>query len=154
MFTKNTIFALLIAFTFACSKPEPVEPKVFGAEFVSENVISAEELMTTMSDKEEMDATVKGTVVEVCQEAGCWLTVDIGEGKEPLRVRMKDHDFAVPKDITGKTIEFSGTSFNEQLSVDAQKHYLVDAKAPQEEIDAITEPKQAITFDAAGVKVY
>lgn len=64
---------------------------------------------------------------------------------------MKDHDFYVPMDASGKTAWVEGTAVRELISVDMLKHYAEDAGRSQEEIDAITEDAWKYTIEAAGV---
>jgi hypothetical protein len=95
---------------------------------------------------------VKGTVKEVCKREGCWLRLDDGSGNDIL-VKMKDHEFTVPKDIDGKTVYVMGTAFKTTTSVKTLKHYAEDAGKSQAEIDAITQPKTEIKLEATGVKI-
>lgn len=146
----------LIAF-MACAQKETenveVKASLYGAEFASDAVVTAVSLAEELNE-EEQTVTFEGTVAEVCQAEGCWLKVDLGEGKEPIMVKMKDHDFSVPKDIAGKTIQVGGKASVEIMSVDEQKHYLADAGASMEEIEKITEDKKTIVVVADGVKVF
>ncbi len=78
------------------------------------------------------------------------MTINLGEDKE-MRVRFKDYDFFVPKDAAGKFTIVQGFAKIDTTSIDELKHYLKDAEASQEEIDAITEPKINYSFEAEGV---
>ncbi len=97
-----------------------------------------------------MEVKLAGTVVEVCQTKGCWMTLDI-DGNNTLMVRFKDYEFFVPKDAGGKTAIVEGIARIDTISVVEQRHYLEDNNANQEEIDAITEPKITYSFEASGV---
>ena len=116
----------------------------------------AVEVPVFLTEMEKADSTwkgvVKGTVKEVCKREGCWLRLDDGKGNDIL-VRMKDHEFTVPKDIDGKTVYVMGTAFKTTTSVKMLKHYAEDAGKTQAEIDAITQPKTEIKLEATGVKI-
>jgi hypothetical protein len=45
---------------------------------------------------------VKGRIAEVCQMAGCWTSLEDGEG-HALRVKVNDGEIVFPKDSVGKT---------------------------------------------------
>lgn len=45
-----------------------------------------------MKGLDSLETKVIGTVINVYQKQGCWLQVDIGEGKM-MHVRFKDHAF-------------------------------------------------------------
>lgn len=95
---------------------------------------------------------VKGTVTDVCQKKGCWLTIKTDDNSE-FFVKMKDYAFFVPTALKGKNVVMDGTAEVKTISVDEQKHYATDAKKSQTEIDAITQPKEEIRFVATGIKV-
>ena len=74
-------------------------------------------------------------------------------GQPEMRVTFKDYAFFMPKDLTGKKVVLDGFAFVETTSVEDLRHYADDAGKPKEEIDAITEPKKEVSFEAAGVLV-
>jgi hypothetical protein len=124
----------------------------FGpAEVDTAAAISTAEMIKQFKGKTEMKATFKGEINEVCAKMGCW--VNIKTDDEPFMVRFKDH-FTIPTDTElGSMAYLSGTAIQDTVSVDDQRHYLEDAEAPQEEIDAITEPKYTMTFIADGIRL-
>ena len=56
-------------------------------------------------------------------------------------------------DIAGKKAKVEGKVIQKMVSVNEQKHYLKDEKAPQAEIDKIKEPKATYRFVAHGVEL-
>lgn len=130
---------------------EDMSDKVaFGPKEVDTSAaISTAELIAQFEGKTEMEATFKGEINEVCSKMGCWVNIKT-EG-EPFMVRFKDH-FTIPTGTEPGTMAYlTGTAIQDTVSVDEQRHYLEDAEAPQEEIEAITEPKYTMTFIAEGV---
>lgn len=103
-------------------------------------------------EKKIENVAVKGTVTDVCQKKGCWLTIKTEDNSE-FFVKMKDYAFFVPTALKGKNVVMDGTAEVKTMSVDEQKHYATDAKKSQAEIDAITAPKEKINFVATGIKV-
>ena len=98
------------------------------------------------------NVAVKGKVVKVCDQKGCWFTVET-DNNEKFFVKMKDYAFFVPTALEGKNVILEGNAEMKVTSVDEQKHYAEDAKKPQAEIDAITKPQDEIRFMASGIKV-
>lgn len=98
------------------------------------------------------DIKVKGTVVDVCQVKGCWMTVKLDDNTA-FRVTFKDYGFFVPKDIIGKEVVFQGDASIEEIPVKDLKHYAEDAGMSKEDIEKITEPKKELSFVAAGVLI-
>lgn len=123
----------------------------FGEEFVITEAIAPAQVAALMNDSTN-EFIVEGTIQECCQKKGCWMKVDMGNG-ESMRVSFKDYGFFVPLDAAGKTMTMKGVAMYDTIDVDFLRHLAEDANATQEEIDAITEPELAITFEATGVHI-
>lgn len=127
--------------------------KIYGEKISAENAIALTDLPAKMGDQDKMDVKIKGEIVEVCQNKGCWVTVKMPNG-EDMRVKFGEDDFFVPKNSSGKQAVMEGTIEKEIISVDEQRHYLEDAGKPKEEIMAITTPDTTLSFNAKGIIVY
>lgn len=104
-------------------------------------------------EADKTDGVYRATIVESCQKMGCWMKVE-HPGQGEVMVFMNDHAFFVPKTgVSGLTAYMTGTAYWDTTSVDLQKHLLEDANAAQEEIDAITEDKYELQFNAMGVTI-
>ncbi|WP_118973230.1 DUF4920 domain-containing protein [Taibaiella koreensis] len=97
-------------------------------------------------------AKIKAKVVDVCPKKGCWMNLYINDSTTAF-VKMKDYGFFVPMDMIGKTVVLEGEAMEKITSVNELRHYAEDAKKPQSEIDAITQPQKSIRFMAKGIKV-
>ena len=124
----------------------------FGEEFELAETVTAAQIAELMNDSSANEFIVEGTIEECCQKKGCWMKVDMGNG-ESMRVSFKDYGFFVPLDAAGKSMTMKGVATYDTIDVDFLKHLAEDANATQEEIDAITEPELAITFEATGVLI-
>lgn len=125
----------------------------YGTSFTPDGAITVSEFNSEMSDKDSMDnVVVIGELSEVCQKMGCWVKMKNDDG-EDIFVKFKGHDFFVPKDYAGKQAIVKGTATREVTPVDEQRHYLEDAGASEEEIAAITEPKEELKIEATGIIV-
>lgn len=124
----------------------------FGEEFEVTETVTPAEVARLMNDSSTNEFIVEGTIQECCQKKGCWMKVDMGNG-ESMRVSFKDYGFFVPLDAGGRTMTMKGVAMYDTIPVDYLKHLAEDANATQEEIDAITEPELALTFEATGVLI-
>ncbi len=163
---KKLILTLLIStgvFCFAQERIQHSPPKgnalvgeTYGAGVSKAKVkkaVSPEQLDKELKTVKKLeDVAVKGKVIDVCPKKGCWLTIET-EDHDQFFVRMKDYSFFVPTALKGKTVVLEGTAEQKIVSVIEQKHYAEDAKKPQAEIDAITQPQEEIRFLANGIKV-
>ncbi len=123
-----------------------------GEAFETAKVISVDDLLQKMEDKEEIKKiAVKGAVTGVCQKKGCWMTLATSNGDE-IMVKFKDYGFFMPLDLNGEVI-MQGRAFKTVTPVDELRHYAEDAGESPEVIAAITEPKAEIQFEATGVNI-
>lgn len=134
-------------------KSEASELLSFGEKFDNSDVISTQEMSVKYGTMAVADSTkVKFTAVvtNVCKVKGCWMKVQLEDGKETM-VRFKDYGFFVPKDIIGKEVVVGGLAFVEEMSIVDQKHYAKDAGKSDSEIAKITSVKTSLGFEATGV---
>jgi hypothetical protein len=140
---------MAVLVTGACQQ----EGNDFGAAFTAEASISVDELYAELVNNEKVEnIIVEGTVDEVCQVKGCWMTLVAGDGTS-MRVSFLDYGFFVPKNISGKKVVMKGTGMVTVTSVADLQHYAEDAGDSEEEIAAITEPLEEFTFIADGVQL-
>lgn len=147
------LFTVILVGCGVSTKTEPVKSQLFGEDFDSKSVIPVASLVRELRTEGEKTAVVSGTVAEVCQEAGCWMKVAVAESGDTVMIRTA-HAFELPKDIAGRSVQFSGTGYADTMSVEVLKHYAMDAGKAAEEIEKITAPKAGFTFEAKGVKVF
>lgn len=124
----------------------------FGAEFSTEGAISAQEALAQFSG-DTMEITMEASINACCQAKGCWMTLNMGEGNDEIRVQFKDYAFFVPKNSAGNKTIVKGILYNDTVSVETRKHFAQDEGLPQEEIDKITEPLITPGFLAEGVVI-
>jgi len=122
----------------------------YGAEITIEGAIPASQVLAQLGDKELVELKVEGTIVEVCQMKGCWMTMDIGSG-ETMRITFKDYEFFVPKASAGYKAVIEGKLTRQMTDVETLQHYAEDAGKTKEEVAEITEPEEKLSFEAAGV---
>lgn len=155
--TMKYLFSLLIvlfsATTLLAQDAESAKPGVVYGNF-SENTVtpvSVNELEKKIGDS-KYDGKIQGKVVEVCQAMGCWAKLQRADGSTVM-IKVKDHEFAMPKDIVGRTVVAEGRAEIKETSVSMQKHYAEDAGKSKEEIEKIKDPKKEVTVTVKGVKV-
>lgn len=151
---------LLCCFTllFSCKeKPAPVLADngdlSFGEQISTDGAISYDKLYEMMQEQDSVAATVIGNITSVCKVKGCWMHIEGDKyvEEEKLMVKFKDYGFFMPLECEGQEAIMRGMAYREVTSVDELKHYAEDEGLPQEEIDAITEPKTELKFMADGV---
>ncbi len=125
---------------------------VVGDTIDPNNAQAPDVIQPELAKAGEADMKVKGVVKSVCQVKGCWMKMELPDGKL-MHVTFNDYSFFVPRDITGKEVVIEGKASLDTMSVEDQRHYAEDAKKSKEEIAAITEPKVTYQFDAKGVLI-
>ncbi len=149
------ISALLVSANIIMAQPPAGDAKkgdVYGEKFESGKIISTGNLHTNLKEGNKLEGELKGKVIEVCANKGCWLKLQLAD-KSIATVKMKDYSFFVPTALEGKTIGINGTVEKASTSVKELKHLAEDVKKSSEEIDAITMPKEEIKITANSIKV-
>ncbi|NNE35688.1 MAG: DUF4920 domain-containing protein [Rhodothermales bacterium] len=117
-----------------------------GHAQTTNNVYTPTKLVSELSDVEGTTVTLVGEVREVCQMAGCWLTMDgsIEGSEEPaptIRIAVARDDsgsyvFTVPKDISGRTAYVTGFVESQEVDAETLEHYEEDAAKAAESVRA------------------
>lgn len=128
----------------------PAAWEYFGAQIPEATPVAATELLKSPDGYVGKTLQVEGTVAEVCQVKGCWMTMQAAD--RSLRIKFKDYGFFVPKDCAGRTARLEGVLSVETTPVEEARHYLEDA-GKHEEALKITEPVQNLVFVASGVRL-
>jgi hypothetical protein len=129
-----------------------VPGQTYGEKISADNSMPIAELPALLENKDKVQTKVVAKVIDVCPKKGCWMTLYINDSTKAF-VKMKDYGFFVPMDMIGKTVVLEGEASIKTTSVNELRHYAEDAKKPQAEIDAITEPEKSIRFLATGIVV-
>lgn len=143
---------VIVGLTVHAQSPKPAAKGIiYGSTTNAKDAISVDELENKMQDN-KYEGKIKGKVVEVCQEKGCWMKIEKANGEE-LMVKFKDYKFFMPKDIVGKEVVLDGEASVKVVSIKQQIHYAEDAGKSKQEISKIKEPKKEMQFVAKGVVV-
>ncbi len=130
-----------------------VQAGLYGEAIDESNIEDIATLHQKLTEQDSAMSKVQGTIVKTCKMKGCWMKVAMADG-DTLRVSFKDYGFFVPKSgMEGKEVVFEGVAKMAETDVETLKHFAKDGGATEEEIAAITEPKEGIAFVASGVMI-
>lgn len=124
----------------------------FGDTIETSGALTPEAVFEQLQQSDSIVTTLEAPISAVCQAKGCWMDLDMGNGKT-VTVRFKDYGFFVPMDAAGKTAVVSGSIKVDTLSVEWLKHKASDAGKSQAHIDSITAPEINYSFLAHGVAI-
>ena len=153
---KKLFFFIFILFALSVSaqdkeKVPAAKGVVYGKVSEENSPLSVDDLQTKITDN-SFSGQVKGKVVEVCKEEGCWLRLQKADGTS-MMVRADKHAFFMPENIVGKTVLVEGTASVKETSEQMRKHYAEDAGKSKTEIAKIKGAEKSVEFAAKGVKV-
>ncbi len=147
--------ALLVSFTSYAQPPAGNADKGdnYGSKVKAKGAIPLAELVSQLEKEPNLpEAKISAKIVEVCPNKGCWLKLELPDGKQAT-VKMKDYGFFVPLAAKGKTVVIDGQAAMKTVSVKELRHFAEDAKKSKAEIDAITQPKTEVNILAKGIVV-
>ncbi|MFD2720252.1 DUF4920 domain-containing protein [Hymenobacter monticola] len=131
----------------------PATPgQTYGAAVTPDGALPMTALPTALGTRDSAQVKLTGKASAVCQAKGCWMTLPTADGKQ-MRVRFKDYAFFVPKDLSGHEVVVSGWAYRSTVPKSELQHYAKDAGKSDQEVAAITQDEQQLTFMADGVRV-
>ena len=155
---KKVLLSFLIAgigtITYAQPPAGDAKPgEWYGEKITYDGAVPIAEIVTKLEGgAESLNTKIKAKIVEVCQQKGCWLKLELADGKTAM-VKMKDYGFFLPVAAVGKTVVIDGEVKIKTISVAELQHYAEDAKKSKEEIAAITQPQKEVRVTAKGIVV-
>jgi hypothetical protein len=103
----------------------------YGEAITAEGAVPVQDVVAQPTAYAGKTVKLAGTVAEVCQAAGCWLTLQTGTGTNVriLVARRADdsYKFTVPKDISGRQVVVEGVLEAATLSKEEADHLAEDA---------------------------
>ena len=147
--------ALLVTLTSYAQPPAGNADKgdFYGAKVKAKGAIPLVEVVSQLEKESSIpEAKISAKIVDVCPNKGCWLKLELPDGKQAT-VKMKDYGFFVPLAAKGKTVVIEGQASIKTVSVNELRHFAEDAKKSKAEIEAITQPKKEVNILAKGIVV-
>jgi hypothetical protein len=119
--------------------------QTYGAAITPAGALPMSALPAALGPRDSAQVKLVGTASAVCQAKGCWMTLPTADGKE-MRVRFRDYAFFVPKDLSGHEVVVSGWAYRSTVPKSDLQHYAKDAGKTDQEVAAITQDEQQLTF--------
>lgn len=161
MIQKITLAFVMLNLLISCEtkKEAPVKAIIsyakFGDSITDEQALSASEMMekfTSLKEGDTLSVKFKSTNNEICQNKGCWMTLDLMDENEAF-VKFKDYGFFVPMNAQKRVVIVEGKAFIEETPIAELKHYAEDEGKSKAAIDSIVAPKKEFKFLAHGVLI-
>jgi hypothetical protein len=127
-------------------------PGNYGNIIQEEKVVTPVEMVAEVEAKGTFSGKISGEIKEVCTKKGCWFSMELPNGQS-MRVTFKDYGFFIPTNSQGFPIVLEGIATLSETDVETLRHYAEDQGKTKEEVEAITDPKREITFEAIGAKI-
>ena len=129
---RTTVCVLtLLAFPFSIFAAQKL-----GKPLTLDKPMTVADVMANPSPLAGKTVQVKGKISEVCQMAGCWMS--LVDGENVLRIRVNDGDIVFPKESVGKMAIAEGKLEKMQLS---REQMIARAKHEAEEQGRKFDPK-------------
>ena len=138
--------------TPSTSVPPATPGQTYGAAIGPEGAVPMSALATALGTRDSARVKLVGKASAVCQAKGCWMTLPTADGRQ-MRVRFRDYAFFVPKNLSGHEVVVSGWAHRSTVPKAELQHYAKDAGKTDQEVAAITDDEQQLTFLADGILV-
>lgn len=118
---KIRLISFIILVFIGCST-DGVKGEKFGDEVnFSLEKTSLSNILSTPEENKGKEFLISGTLTDVCQKKGCWMTVKDESDEIDIFVRFKDYGFFMPKDGHGRKVIAQGIYSN---SIDEETNEL------------------------------
>jgi len=84
------------------------EKQVFGSGANMEKLTAISTVLASPAQYLDKEITVKGLIVAVCENRGCWLKLASDQTLQSLRIKVRDGDMVFPLITKGKTAYATG----------------------------------------------
>ncbi|CAM2067755.1 DUF4920 domain-containing protein [Sulfidibacter corallicola] len=128
-------------------------PEIYGKAPKSETpIITIEAFAKNPEAYMDKVVRVEGEVQEVCPKAGCWL--DISDGKESVRIKVKDGEIVFKQKMVGKKVIAEGTVYKFDLTREQAVNYFAHlAEEKNEPFDPATVTEGTTIYQIGGIGV-
>jgi hypothetical protein len=139
----------------ASGSDDPVGTKVDGGMLYGKSIdpsvsmVTYSDLVGNMNESNGKILVVIGTVSEVCQAMGCWMTMS--ENGTTTRVKTL-HEFLLPKDVAGREAIVTGKFNITEISEEDARHFNEESSNPKNSND-IVGPQKAFEIEATGIVI-
>lgn len=149
MIRRAFIVSVLAVFV-AASAAFAGESKHYGEPFGEASTVVLADALAKPEDYKDKAVRMEGTITDVCQAQGCWLVLT--DGTLTMRVHMKGHAFAVPKDISGRKVVVEGM-VEVKIVPEAMARHLAEESKTGPDPSTIKGDQTVVRMMASGVKV-
>lgn len=119
-----------------------------GKELSLKETTKVSDVLAKPADFVGKTVLIKGVVLDVCKERGCWMKVSSDKKKENIIIKVKDGDMVFPLDAKGKEVTVEGELFEVKMNKKKQE----EMKKEHHKTEDYKEMKKVYMFKPAGVK--
>ena len=128
--------------------------QVYGESLTPDDALSVESIAAAPSTYVGSTVKVEGTVRQVCQMKGCWLTLEAEAGPD-VRIHVPrtgegEYLYTVPTDLSGRRVVVEGKLEQSTRSEAEQRHLAEDAGG---NLDGDVQPLLELSMTASSVLV-
>lgn len=129
----------------------------YGAEFtVEDDPLSLADALDALADQDGEDpkledVKIAGQIEQVCQKKGCWFTLASDEVDIPVRIRMEDYAFFIPRNTAGADVIIEGNL--EQVVVEEEMARHLAEDSGDEDPEAIEGDQDNYLIMSRGISV-
>ena len=149
---KTKLSSLLILL-LAASLLFAAEGKKYGKKLTVKKATSISSILANPKKFDGKRVMIEGTVTDVCQHMGCWITVAEKEGGESIKFKVEDGVIVFPKDSKGKTAKLQGKITVADLSMEdmiASKKHEAEEAGRTFDSTSVTGSKTVATIQGEG----
>ncbi|MBA4252033.1 MAG: DUF4920 domain-containing protein [Chlorobiaceae bacterium] len=126
---KFFLFSFLVAFVFTSLLF--ASDKKFGKKLTLKETTKISDILENPESYLGKKVLVKGEIIDVCENAGCWMNISSGSADQFIKIKVKDGEIVFPVEAKGKTALAEGEVYKIELDHEAAikyfQHFAEDA---------------------------
>lgn len=126
--------------------------KQFGNELTVKETTEISTLLSSPDDNIGKRVLVEGTVVDVCEMAGCWLMLQGKDENEKIKVKVKDGEIVFPTEAKGLKASVEGELYKIEMDEEMARDYLEHVAEEQgKEFDRSSHNGPLVLYQLKGI---
>lgn len=140
-----------VVFAFAACTQEPKVTESFGEPITLQEPTRVSKILAQPESYVGQTVLVRGKVLAVCPNKGCWIEIDSDAPAEKIQVKVEDDVIVFPQSLKGKQVLVQGVVEKLHLTKEqalAMKQH--EAEESGKEFDATTEVSEETIYRIKG----
>lgn len=152
--TKSILAFLAVILLLAGCKSQ--QSQKFGSEITLKENTKVSEILENPNSYIGKTVLVQGDVLDVCNEAGCWMDIASDVSNQKIKIKVKDGDIVFPVEAKGSSALVEGVVYSIELDEEEAKEYfkhMAEDAGKEFDSSSVTGPMTIYQIKGVGAEI-